>query len=287
MALINCPFCGKLVSEEADKCPHCGANLKSDYLCPECGTKLENFNQPCPKCGCPPEMLKKLLHQNNIQKTQLGNSKRSSTNWIVIVIFVIAVAVAGAILLNKKQNKSNLGAGDNIENTEVSTETDNSESKSSDQEETEENDADEQVLLTKLQESDNGTTSFTSDLARDKEKWYMILFAESENKKTGRAYVGGSDNGLKSFIPDFVFLYEITDNRLKLSHGGAIPERNPVSGYIIKSYSQEFDLEISSDGNNPVLTGIVPGDRSHNSREIRFFNNYCSYAQKLRNLIHW
>lgn len=63
MVLINCPECGKEVSDKAVDCPHCGNPLAvvetpvpapvSIYECKECKSQ---FNEPftvCPKCGCP------------------------------------------------------------------------------------------------------------------------------------------------------------------------------------------------------------------------------------------
>jgi hypothetical protein len=289
MALIKCPFCGESVSDEADKCPHCGADLKSGFLCPECGTSLKSLDRPCPKCGCPPDKLKLLLHQDNEQNVQQTHSKRRSANWVVIVIIAIALVVAGAIFLDKRQSIPNHSSDDNVENIQSSSEADNSEGESDDKEEAEGNNEDEQVLLKKLLESDNNTMSFTTDLTRGSKtnRWYMVLLAESEDKTTGRAYVGESDDGMATFIPDFVFLYEVSDNHLKLSHGGSVRERNPLYGYVLESYPQEFDLEITSDGYTPLLTGIAPGDRSHTSRKIRYFNNSCPYGQKLRKFLHW
>lgn len=67
MALITCPSCGKAVSDEAKKCVHCGAELKSDSddsrkdeeedviaTCPDCGGLLyDTSEEACPYCGRP------------------------------------------------------------------------------------------------------------------------------------------------------------------------------------------------------------------------------------------
>lgn len=62
MALINCPFCEKKVSDKAEKCPHCGKMLsmaatlskdEGDQICPECGSVIPKGERACPNCGCP------------------------------------------------------------------------------------------------------------------------------------------------------------------------------------------------------------------------------------------
>lgn len=55
MALVNCPKCGKMVSDQAKQCPHCGADLtkKPPFLCKECGAKIPEGASACPNCGWP------------------------------------------------------------------------------------------------------------------------------------------------------------------------------------------------------------------------------------------
>ncbi len=52
MALINCPDCGKEVSDSAKNCIHCGCVLKQNLIkCPECGNEVSDSASSCPKCG--------------------------------------------------------------------------------------------------------------------------------------------------------------------------------------------------------------------------------------------
>lgn len=55
MAMIQCPNCGKDVSDQAQKCVHCGYTLKETPppVCPECGAELEEGATVCKNCGCP------------------------------------------------------------------------------------------------------------------------------------------------------------------------------------------------------------------------------------------
>lgn len=52
MALIKCSECGKEISSNAKKCPHCGINVNL-MKCPECGAKLNGDESTCPECGFP------------------------------------------------------------------------------------------------------------------------------------------------------------------------------------------------------------------------------------------
>ena len=50
MALINCPECGKEISDKAASCPNCGATVKKKF-CQHCGEAIDNDCVVCPKCG--------------------------------------------------------------------------------------------------------------------------------------------------------------------------------------------------------------------------------------------
>lgn len=61
MSLINCPSCGKQISDKAEKCPHCGKMLALSEVgmdeksrpCQECGSMIPAGATVCPNCGCP------------------------------------------------------------------------------------------------------------------------------------------------------------------------------------------------------------------------------------------
>ena len=58
MALIECPKCGRQISDKAKKCPHCDETLsigtkKLKLICEECGAELSPDEKTCPNCGCP------------------------------------------------------------------------------------------------------------------------------------------------------------------------------------------------------------------------------------------
>ena len=55
MALINCPNCGKEISDKAQKCVYCDYILtpESKITCPECGNEIDQDATVCPRCGYP------------------------------------------------------------------------------------------------------------------------------------------------------------------------------------------------------------------------------------------
>ena len=55
MSLVNCPNCGKPVSDAAPKCPGCGTELKNapakQAFCKYCGSPITPGSAFCPSCG--------------------------------------------------------------------------------------------------------------------------------------------------------------------------------------------------------------------------------------------
>jgi len=51
MALMNCPECNAIISNQATKCPSCG-HVTGDS-CPECGARRKSGENACAKCGFP------------------------------------------------------------------------------------------------------------------------------------------------------------------------------------------------------------------------------------------
>lgn len=51
MALINCPECGKEISDKANMCPNCGNPVAKKKYCKFCGDEIDIDCVICPKCG--------------------------------------------------------------------------------------------------------------------------------------------------------------------------------------------------------------------------------------------
>lgn len=60
MAMINCPECGREISDQAVTCPHCGTPIKKEdkKFCQHCGETIDKDCIVCPKCGKQVEELK-------------------------------------------------------------------------------------------------------------------------------------------------------------------------------------------------------------------------------------
>lgn len=101
MALINCPQCGKEVSDKASTCPGCGyvltkkePNLVSTNVCKECNEVFPIDAGICPNCGCPIEKM------DEISKTETDNvsiAKKSKKKYIIISIVAVLLIIAGIV----------------------------------------------------------------------------------------------------------------------------------------------------------------------------------------------
>lgn len=67
MALINCPECGKEISEQAATCPHCGITLKQAPVQPINVNMSSGPSVKCPKC-----------HSSNLQAISDTHGKGAS-----------------------------------------------------------------------------------------------------------------------------------------------------------------------------------------------------------------
>lgn len=101
MALINCPNCGKSISEKAEKCINCGyVFIESKGLdtikCEECGAVLTEADTICPNCGCP---IKKADSNTETlsQQAQVTGVKvsKKNKNLIVGIIAIVAILIIG------------------------------------------------------------------------------------------------------------------------------------------------------------------------------------------------
>lgn len=94
MALINCPGCGKGISDKAFVCPQCGTQLQEKEIlakhCQECGEELTNEETVCHKCGCPVSLEKSSIDLENGIKF----SKKKTAVIVVIIIAIIGIIFA-------------------------------------------------------------------------------------------------------------------------------------------------------------------------------------------------
>ena len=79
MAMINCPNCGKQISDRAKACPGCGYELVKEEsvevqpekrVCEECGAEITADMDVCPNCGCPIEKEEQEDANNDVSTVQ-------------------------------------------------------------------------------------------------------------------------------------------------------------------------------------------------------------------------
>ena len=117
VALVNCSFCGKEVSDKAKNCPNCGQQLleKAEtetinvLLCEECGKELTTDVEVCPYCGCPIQIKESDIPQKvEITSVKLPITKKNTKKYVVIGVLVIALIITGVVgsLINKSIRSS-------------------------------------------------------------------------------------------------------------------------------------------------------------------------------------
>ncbi len=116
MALINCPECGKEISDKSKACIHCGYPLGEEtdnsvvYIkCLECGQDVPNDVGECPYCGCPVEDETHVSKFEN-QKNKTKSRKKTKIVLLVIAGIIVFLALLFAIKeLTKCEHKFDFG----------------------------------------------------------------------------------------------------------------------------------------------------------------------------------
>ncbi len=107
MALINCPHCGKEISEKAISCPGCGGEIpKADVegktdtaVCEECGMEYPEGTEACPNCGCPRPEATKTEEPQKVAVTGISLSNVAKKKILVIGAACVAVALLVVLLI--------------------------------------------------------------------------------------------------------------------------------------------------------------------------------------------
>lgn len=76
MALIECPECGKEISDNARSCPKCGYVFQKTKFCKFCGEKIPMDSVVCTKCG---KQIENSVKENGIIINNVANSASSAT----------------------------------------------------------------------------------------------------------------------------------------------------------------------------------------------------------------
>lgn len=79
MSLINCPECGKEISDQATSCPNCGTPIKKGEtkFCQHCGETIDKDCVICPKCG---KQVKELKNSKDDKNIIINNNNTASSS---------------------------------------------------------------------------------------------------------------------------------------------------------------------------------------------------------------
>lgn len=98
MALIQCPECGKEISDKAAMCIHCGKvfveekSVNGEIRCSECGAVLTETDEICPNCGCPVEKVVK-QEDTKPQQVEVASIKMTAKIKKIIIGIIIAIII--------------------------------------------------------------------------------------------------------------------------------------------------------------------------------------------------
>ena len=99
MAMINCPECGREISDKATKCIYCGRIINEasvvEKKCTECGAVITDEMDACPNFGCPiekpqPEQPQKV----EVTNVKLAVDKKKIKIIISVVAFIMIAVIA-------------------------------------------------------------------------------------------------------------------------------------------------------------------------------------------------
>lgn len=116
MALINCPECGKEISDKAKECPGCGYPItKEDYECEECKNKYDSTKKMCPSCGAPTPL-----------KIYLCSCIKGKKVFLFIAIFIILLMLIFVAGTKLRKDENDIVADDimNIDESSINKEND-------------------------------------------------------------------------------------------------------------------------------------------------------------------
>lgn len=108
MALIQCPECGRQVSDKAIECPQCKTKLKESEpvkkICLECGEELRDDEQICSKCGCPVPTEEQIKGEAEKKRKK----KILKIGILIIAIMLASICIFVVVRDNQKQKAEQL-----------------------------------------------------------------------------------------------------------------------------------------------------------------------------------
>lgn len=84
--LEPCSMCGKTVSKNARRCPHCSAPLPRK--CKDCNVVFTSSHQSCPNCGCPAEHELAANYSNDEHRDVYGYCLLGVLGWALVDVWL-------------------------------------------------------------------------------------------------------------------------------------------------------------------------------------------------------
>lgn len=115
MAMIECPKCGRKISEKAKICPGCNSSMdKILIICPDCNQQVRKDAEFCPNCGYPiskqSEINENLIpisqkneYEVNDFKVRTKSKKLSKKKKIFIctsIILIVAITLGAIVFIS-------------------------------------------------------------------------------------------------------------------------------------------------------------------------------------------
>lgn len=96
MALIQCVYCNKQISDKAKMCPHCRHKIEDTkevgIFCEDCGTELDAECTSCPVCGCPVPSNVDVPQKVEVTSFALPKMKKNIKKVTLLIVLPIIVA---------------------------------------------------------------------------------------------------------------------------------------------------------------------------------------------------
>jgi len=123
VAMINCPNCGKQISDKALSCPSCGLELNKGEkpkevarFCEECGVEIPNGITACPACGCPVPVKEEVPQNVDATNISLSKTNKKKRNIFIGVAVIVALAVIAVMYFtNQQKEKAAVEYASNLE----------------------------------------------------------------------------------------------------------------------------------------------------------------------------
>lgn len=117
MAMVQCPNCGREISDKAKRCIYCGKVfieeeiVNGEIKCGECGKILSKTDEICPNCGCPIENEvngneEKLPQVREVTAKATKKSKKIMISIVIIALLCVSSGIGYKMYRDYKEEQN-------------------------------------------------------------------------------------------------------------------------------------------------------------------------------------